>query len=543
MPARNLAWFLSHASRNSLTGHRYLGLAGSLALAVAAYRIGARPGGAERAGGLPGLADLPAVMAGLLGLLLLTSAWWQIGRITARPAGPALTGRWMLVTAALWAGPPLVAPPVASRDVYAYACQGAAFLHPGQACPWLASVPPVWRGEPSPYGPVATLVSAAASGSASAAGGRVVVAVIVLRLAALAGGLLGVYYGARLTARFGVPAGRAAWLGLASPLVMLHVAGGAHHDALLTGLVLAALAYAVAGRSVPAGIALALAAAVKVTALVALPFAVLAVVAVRASGRDGATARRDDSAATRLGRATAAVLGSAALAYLALAGSTGVGLRLARALGRTGDLGQWTSPPTAVGMSVGYLLRAFGRTTTFDAAVAAARATGLVLLAALVAALCWRVWRAEADPVRAAVFGAGLAFAGLALLGPVFYPWYALTPLALIAVSTMDERIRAWGGVAAGGLAFLVLPNGVGLAPRTKLPGAVLVTAGLLGGALIARRRRRELTAARPGDRARPTAPASPTPARNRPADPRPARAPGADPGSPARGSAPRPDR
>lgn len=487
--------------RSPLTGHRYLGLAGSLAVAVGAYRIGARPGGADR-DGLPGLGDLPALAAGLLGLLLLTVAWWQIGRVTARPRGPALTGRWMLVTAALWSLPALLAPPVASRDIYAYACQGAAFLHPGQACPWLASVPPIWRGAPNPYGPVATLVAAGAAGSANAAGGRILVAVAVLRLAALAGVLLGAYYGARLASRFGVPAGRAAWLGLASPLVLLHVAGGAHHDALLTGLVLAGLAYAVAGRGIPAGVALALAAAVKVTALVALPFAVLAVAASGPADRH------------RLARATGLVGGMAALAYLTLAGLTGVGLDLTAGLSRTGDLGQWTSAPTAVGMSAGYLMRTMGWPGAFDGAVAVARAVGLAALAALVATLWWRAWRAPADRTRAAVLGAGLAFAGLALLGPVFYPWYALTPLALIAVSTVDERARAWWAAAAGVLAYLVLPNGVGLAPRTKLPGAGMVTAGLIACALAAVRRRR-------GGPATPTATASPAPARSRTADPR----------------------
>jgi alpha-1,6-mannosyltransferase len=280
----------------------------------------------------------------------------------------------------------------------------------------------------------------------------------------------------------------------------------------------------VAGRGALAGVALAGAAAVKVTALVALPFAVLAVaVAGRRPGRP-------------LARAVALVGGPAAVAYLALAGSTGVGLHLAPALRRTGDLVQWTSPPTAVGMSIGYLLRAIGLPGAFDPAVATARVGGLVALAGLVVALWWWAWRAPADRARAAVLGAGLGFAGLALLGPVFYPWYALTPLALIAVSTVDERVRAWWAAAAGILAFLVLPNGVGLAPRTKLPGALAVTAGLMTGATFAVRRRG-------GGPATPTATASPARARSRPADPRPVRAPGADPGSPARGSAPPPDR
>jgi alpha-1,6-mannosyltransferase len=81
------------------------------------------------------------------------------------------------------------------------------------------------------------------------------------------------------------------------------------------------------------------------------------------------------------------------------------------------------------------------------------------------------------------VRGAGLAFAALAALGPVFYPWYVLPALALLAVSCQDERARRRLAVVATALAFLILPNGAGIAAQTKLPGALLVTAALLAAA------------------------------------------------------------
>ncbi|GAA1795902.1 hypothetical protein GCM10009682_17080 [Luedemannella flava] len=105
------------------------------------------------------------------------------------------------------------------------------------------------------------------------------------------------------------------------------------------------------------------------------------------------------------------------------------------------------------------------------------RALALVALAGFGAATWWR--SSATATARAAVRGAGLAFAALALLGPVFYPWYALPALALLAVSTAPGRARdAVAGIATA-LAFLILPNGAGLAARTKLPGALLVTVGL----------------------------------------------------------------
>jgi hypothetical protein len=147
---------------------------------------------------------------------------------------------------------------------------------------------------------------------------------------------------------------------------------------------------------------------------------------------------------------------------------------------------QWTSPPIAVGMTVQYLLRAFGLTT--DVPLTVARTVGLAVAGIIVMHLLFRV---RDDAVATIVRAAGIAFAAVALLGPVFYPWYVLTPLALLAVSTSDDRTRIWLGAASAPLAYLVLPNGVGLAPRTKLAGALAVTAGLVTAATAALRRPR----------------------------------------------------
>ena len=497
-----------------LSGLRLLGVVGSATLAAGGYQVGALPGRAD-ADGLPGLAQTPGAIACLIGLIALTAAWWQVGRITADPEGPQLTGRWMLVTAGLWALPLLVAPPLASRDVYAYACQGAVVSggenpHTTSAaalpCQWLDSVPPVWRDAASPYGPLFSLVS---GGAAAASGGRIIVVVGLLRLLALVGVLLATWYGRRLARECGVSTGRAAWLGLASPLVAVHAVAGAHNDVLVTGLVVASTALAVRSprltwRAVAAGTALGLAVAVKATALIALPFVVLAVVAA-----PGARDKRT------LARAGPTLVVSTAVTYGALALASGLGLGFLRGLTRTGELAQWTSVPTALGMSVGYLLRAAGLEDGYDAAVAVARGIGLIALAGVVVAVWWRAWRAPSDRLRHAVAGAGIAFAAVALLGPVFYPWYALTPLALFAVSIRDDRVRTWLAAAAAVLAFLILPNGVGLAPRTKLPGALLVTVTAAAAAI--RYGRRDVPAT-------PRGPASSTPEQSRTRDPRPER-------------------
>ncbi|MEV1146780.1 hypothetical protein AB0I76_24430, partial [Micromonospora sp. NPDC049799] len=59
-------------------------------------------------------------------------------------------------------------------------------------------------------------------------------------------------------------------------------------------------------------------------------------------------------------------------------------------------------------------------------------------------------------------------------LAPVFHPWYATWPLALLAVAA---RRTTWFVVPAAVATFLALPDGTNLARLTKAPGAVAMTA------------------------------------------------------------------
>src|SRR5690242_12623893 len=134
---------------------------------------------------------------------LLVVTWVAVGRRAEADL------RWLLLTGALWALPLLVAPPLGSHDVYAYACQGQLFnagrdlysVGPDALpCTWLDSVPALWRGTPTPYGPLWLAVEGAA---VWVAGGSLPVAVTVFRLVAIAGTLLAVAAGTRLAERCG----------------------------------------------------------------------------------------------------------------------------------------------------------------------------------------------------------------------------------------------------------------------------------------------------------------------------------------------------
>ena len=471
---------MAAARATGVTGRlRWAGFAGSALLAIGGLLAGAKPGPApanqaealwgDGAGFRLGLA------AYLIGLALLGWAWW---RLRAEPLRPG----WVVATGLLWAAPLLVTAPLGSRDVYAYACHGAVWLAghdpyavgaAGGGCPWLVEVPSLWHDAPAPYGPLALLVSAAAVGLArSLATGepaQLLLAIGGFRLVAVAGAGLAAVFLPRLARACGVDPARASWLGLVTPLVGVHVVGGAHHDALVAGLIVAGLGLAVAagGRARPeppavlAGLALGLAVAMKVTALAALPFAVLLAARSRPVRAGG-------------GVALAAVAGFAALTL-----GTGLGLGWVGALTNTGAVGQWSSLPTGLGMAVGYLLWGLGAPGAFDGAVTVAQWLGLAVLAGLSLWLLVRAWQCRAEPA-AVIRYAGAVLAAVVVLGPVVYPWYAVAALAVLAAATEDRRVRHWLAVATLVLTALTLPSGLGIPVLTRLPGAIVI--GLLAG-------------------------------------------------------------
>jgi hypothetical protein len=107
------------------------------------------------------------------------------------------------------------------------------------------------------------------------------------------------------------------------------------------------------------------------------------------------------------------------------------------------------------------------------------------------------------DPVLTA---AGIALLATAVLGPVFYAWYALAGIAVLACTPLTGRLRTGVHVAVVALPFLTLPDSLGLATKTKVPGAFLDVALVVTAAVRLLRRRRTRAALPP----EPTATAAP---------------------------------
>jgi hypothetical protein len=476
---------------------RWLGLAGSLMLAGAGWLGGALPGADLEATPLSvARSTYGPIILGLwlAGTGITAYAWWA-----GRDRVPSL--RWAIGTAFLWLLPFLFVPPMGSRDVYSYACQGEMFTHgldpyrlgvSALPCTWLETVAEIWRDTVTPYGPLFLLIA----GAAVAVGQSLTGTIVVFRLITLAAIVVVAACLPALARRCGIAPERAIWVALAGPLIGAHMLAAPHNDAVMIGLLVAGLFLIVRADARPAflltgGVLLGLAVAVKATAIVVIPFA-----AVMAMRRPTVPDQPDGWRGLRaeigpLARAAALIGGSSVVALLAVTAASGLGFGWVPAMRGSTTIIQFTSPPTAIGMTLTYAGQALF--PGFDA-VPAVRALALVALTAVLVMLFIAALRAG-DRDRAALRGAAFGMAAVVLLSPVFHPWYLMWPLTLLAAVTIRTSAFMWITMVA---AFSVLPDGGGLPRFVKFPGAPLMTVLLIVLAVRFIRRRTAVTQADP---------------------------------------------
>ena len=375
---------------------------------------------------------IPALALFYGGMILVCRCW---SRLRAEVAEGAVEWTSVVVIFVLWSVPLVLAPPLASRDVYAYAASGevaAAGFDPyevgpnvlGADAPVVAVVDPQWRDSPSPYGPLFVGVAAAVARASSG----VAVSVLLLRVLALAGLLLATW-GLRRLAGPDREAQALAFL-LCNPLVLLHLVSGAHNEALMIGLLVAGLA--IGTRRPALGVVVcALAGGIKAPALLGVAY-------LGWTGAPGAAGWP---------RRALSVAGSGALAVgtLAVAGAvSGLGWGWLSTVSGSTDVGAYLSPTTILGAALGPL---FG-----PGALGIAQAVGvLVAVAATVVLLL--------HSHRTGLVSLGTALVIVALLGPVVQPWYLAWGAAVIAAAASPERVRFLVAVSVG-LCFAVLPAG-----------------------------------------------------------------------------------
>ncbi|MFL5898844.1 MAG: polyprenol phosphomannose-dependent alpha 1,6 mannosyltransferase MptB [Solirubrobacterales bacterium] len=310
-----------------------------------------------------------------------------------------------------------VAPVLLSHDVYSYvdyARLGVVhgldpYVHPPLTAPADPAYHHVtWTEATSAYGPLFTLATYPLAWL------PVPAAVAVLKALAAASVLGIAFLCARIAAWRGAdPLRAAAFVGL-NPLVLVHVVGGAHNDALTMLLAMIGIAALLSARELTAGAALLAATAAKLSAAFLAPFALIGTATIPPTVGKRVCLGRNRPLGRFLTGGLGAALVIAVVAHLAFGWEW---------LGGLGLAGENQS-----------------RTSHMSIPITAARLTGLdpggvrlaaaILFAVLVAYLLAWTWRGG-DWIRAA------AWTALALLLATAWllPWYLLWPLPLAAIS------------------------------------------------------------------------------------------------------------
>jgi alpha-1,6-mannosyltransferase len=404
-----------------------LGTAGSLLMLVSALGAGATlvhdpvlgrgPLSWVRYGHGQGLATI--IM--YLGFALVVWAWVRLGRhVLAGRVGTRAT----LFAAGCWTVPLVISPPLFTRDVYSYIAQGALPLYGydpyviGPAALDLENVVqnvhPFWQTTPTPYGPLFILL---AKGVVWVTGSNMIIGVIMMRLALLLGLGLLIWSLPGLVRHLGGRLPVTVWLVVAGPMTVVHLVGGAHNDLLMIGFLAAGTLCVLDRRHVLGVVLVTAAAAVKATAVVALPFLVWVW-----AGHLGSTFWRNFL------RATASALAVFVLTFAALTFVAGVDLGWIMTLGASSKIVNWLSLPTGIGELLHSLIGIFVDVNK-SWVVNIVRALGALLLVVFMVREWWRARHGGPDAVRRA----GMVLLAFAVLSPATLPWYLTWGFVLIA--------------------------------------------------------------------------------------------------------------
>lgn len=415
--------------------------------------------------------------------LVLLAAWLVVAAALARrPASLRVTALW----SAAWSLPFALGVPILSRDGYAYLAQGevarrgydpyrVAVQALGEHDRLLRAVDPLWRHTVPPYGPLGLRAARLAAEVAHAVGAPSA-GLMVLRALAVAG----VAVTALCVVALALPERRALALWLVmSPLTLLHLIGAMHLEAMVCGLLTAAVLAARRGRIAWAFTAAAVAASVKVTAAVLLIAVALHRWRQRGRWLEGIPAG-----------VAAGLLGAAAtVAVMVLIGWPDPfgwvrGLATPKAV--------WD--PLTLSSALSVLINHAGGWVGLHPGVNLLPWLRLGVLAVGAVVGIRIVW--AADRRELSLTAAYLA-ADIALCGPVLWPWY-LAPVAALLLTS--RSVRGWMAAVLCGTApaIAALPVPVVQMQRVAYAAEAVGVTALVVASLWVRQRRRAGNAVSP---------------------------------------------
>lgn len=435
-----------------LIGSIVSGLVGSLIVSASApvWRLAA-PGWRLTLPGIPHPGDSTfSILSFLVGVILMALGW--IGLI-----GRSERQRWVekrrlvmvLAVIVLWSLPLVVAPPLLSNDAYSYAAQGelaSRGIDPSAHGPvylgrgdFLSPADPVWRNSPAPYGPVWVQLSKM---SVELTGHDPSNAIWVFRGLAVLGVAMSAAGIVIIARSYGVPAPSAVAIGIANPLVLLHLVGGSHNDALSLGFLALGLAAVRRDKRWLGVLLVAFATAIKLPAGAGFLF-----IGWVWSGQFGVPFWRRVRDTTLV-----TVVGGALVAAACLA--VGIGAGWVTALSGTGKVLSTFSLTTKLGFVLADVLRSAGLPVDESVVVNLCRFGGVALSALLCLFILFR------SPRIGLVRSVGLVMLIVILLGPVLWPWYMPAGFALLAATGLG-KYRPSYLVVTFALCLLVWPTSV----------------------------------------------------------------------------------
>ncbi len=413
----------------------------------------------------------------LIGLIFLAAGWLGLIYRAGRPGDPRRVLVMVGLVIAVWAVPVSLGPPLLSNDVYSYVAQGemaSRGIDPSSVGPvtlgrgdFTTAADPVWRPAPAPYGPVAVATSRAV---VELSGHNPATSVWVYRLAVLLGVAMAAVGVSLIASRNGLAPAVAVAIGIGNPIVILHLIGGIHNDALMFGLLALGLAAVQRDRRVLGVALLAAATAVKIPAVVALVYVGWCWRGSIATVRERITT-------------TICVLVASITAIAAACLVVGLGPGWITALKSTGKVNDTYSPTTKIGFSIAEILNAVGMDV--DGSMLAAGVRALGLLATVVVAVVMLLRSPRIGYIKAT----GVVLVAYVILGPVIWPWYLPAGFALLAACGLG-RYRPSYLVVCIAASWFVWPTSVmsiqgfgGGYQHLRGLGVVLLVMGLAYGA------------------------------------------------------------
>ena len=299
------------------------------------------------------------------------------------------------------------------------------------------------------------------------------VGVLLQRLVELVGVAMIVWALPRLARICGFDPVAALWLGALNPLVLFHLIGGGHNEALMLGAMLAGLVIGLQRSMIAGTVLITLGVGIKATAGMTLAFLVI-MLALRAGGRwrdllrcgvqVGVVAVRHFRVPTPRWPAWASAGWRRSVRRVPCGRSCRCPPRSAWAPGEAG------------------LLLGLGDHT--QAALDVMQPVGTAIGSIIALIIMWQCWQRRINPV----LGLGMALGAFVLLSPVIQPWYLLWAVLPLAASTADPRIRMGAVWLTVLFSVTIMPNGATI-PVYVIVQAVVVAAVVVGSVFLALRR------------------------------------------------------